>query len=189
MVAFGMLNFEGERGTMCWKHVPFHIVRSHIQGQPNEPLAQITQPRARGGDESPGMWVDLWIWLFGHADSQGFRKSSVIQHDSNPLFDILGFLLALAIHDDIFATGLRDIEQVCRIEIPAHMNDVKLEVKGTKLDLLVFRRPARSVNEYPTLTAMGLLEYSSEPNAGYSSVPVATHLTQQDTRHAGCASK
>lgn len=43
--------------------------------------------------------------------------------------------LALAIHDDVSATGLRDIERVYWIEIPPHLNDLKLEVKGTKLDL------------------------------------------------------
>jgi len=37
------------------------------------------------------------------------------------LFDVLAYLLALAIHDDVFATGLRDIEQVYRIEIPPHI--------------------------------------------------------------------
>jgi hypothetical protein len=89
----------------------------------------------------------LWIGLFGHSDSQGFRKSFVIQHDSNQLFDILGYPLALAIHDDVFATGLRDIEEVYRIDIPPHMKVVKLEMKGTKLDLPIFRRPARPVNQ------------------------------------------
>lgn len=81
----------------------------------------------------------LWIGLLEHSDSQGIRKSFVIRDDPNPLFDNLGYLLARAIHDDVFATELRDIEEVYRIGIPPHMNDVKLELKGTKLGLPIFR--------------------------------------------------
>ena len=32
-----------------------------------------------------------------------FRKTFVLRHDSCPLFDVLGYLLALALHDHIFA--------------------------------------------------------------------------------------
>jgi hypothetical protein len=80
--------------------------------------------------KAPGCRLTLlWIGLLEHSDSHGIRKSFVIQHDPNPLFDILGYLLTRAIHDDVFATGLRDIEEVYRIGIPPHMNDIKLELK------------------------------------------------------------
>jgi hypothetical protein len=46
---------------------------------------------------------------------------------------------------------------VCRIEISSYINEVKLEVKGMKLGLLVFRRPARFVNESQNLIMIGLL--------------------------------
>jgi hypothetical protein len=69
----------------------------------------------------------------------------------------LGYLLALAIYDNVFATGLRDVEEVYRIEIPPHVNDVKLEVKGTKLNLPIFRRPAYPVNQFRNLMTIGLL--------------------------------
>ena len=72
--------------------------------------------------------TSLWIGLFEIFDSQGIRKSFVIQHDPNQLFDILGYLLALAIHDDVFATGLRGIEEVYRIDIPPHMNGCQINV-------------------------------------------------------------
>ena len=78
-----------------------------------------------------------------------------IQHDPNPVLDVLGYLLALAIYDDIFATELKDVEQVYRIEVQPHMNNIELEVKRTKLDLPIFRRPARSANEYRTSMVMG----------------------------------
>jgi hypothetical protein len=63
----------------------------------------------------------------------------------------------LAIHDDIFAAEPKDIEHVDWIEIPPHMTDIRLEVKDTKLDLPIFRRPARPVNEYRTSIMIGLL--------------------------------
>jgi hypothetical protein len=37
--------------------------------------------------------------------------------------------------------------EVYRIEIPLHRNYLELEVKGTKLDLLIYRRLARLSNE------------------------------------------
>jgi hypothetical protein len=72
--------------------------------------------------KAPGCGLtSLLIGLFEGSYSQGLRKSFVIQHDPHQLFDVLEYLLALAIHDDVFATGLRDIEQVYRIEIPPHI--------------------------------------------------------------------
>lgn len=76
---------------------------------------------------------------------------------------MLGYLLALAIRDDIFATGVTDVEQVLRLEIPPHTNDVGLEVKETKRNLPVFRRPAHLSNGYRSSTTLGLLGDGSEP--------------------------
>jgi hypothetical protein len=44
-------------------------------------------------------------------------------------------------------TGLKDVEKVYQIEIPPHTNDVKLEIKKTKIDLPIFRRPGYSINQ------------------------------------------
>ena len=87
-----------ETGIILWRHVAFHVTRSSIQGQLNGLLAEITL-----------------IGLFEDSCSQGLRKSFVIQHDPHQLFDVLGYLLALAIHDDVFATGLKDVKQVRHI--------------------------------------------------------------------------
>jgi hypothetical protein len=87
------------------------------------------------------------IGVFEHSDSQGLRKSFVIQHNPNQLFDILGYLLTLAIHDGIFVTEFGNVEEVYRIEIPPHKNHAELKVKGTKLDLPIYRRPACLSNE------------------------------------------
>jgi hypothetical protein len=70
----------------------------------------------------------------------------------------------LAIHDDVFATGLRVIEEMYRIGIPQHMNVVRLEMKETKLDLTIFRRPARSVNQSRKPMTIGFGEvYAAKP--------------------------
>jgi hypothetical protein len=53
-----------ETGTILWRHVAFHVVRSPNQGGANGLSAQITLPQTRGGDRSPKMWVDLLIGLF-----------------------------------------------------------------------------------------------------------------------------
>jgi hypothetical protein len=103
------------------------------------------------------------IGLFKHSGSQDLRKSFIIRNDPNQLFNILGYLLALAIHDNIFATEFRGVEEAYRIEIPPHMNDVKFRVKETKLDLLILRRPTRLSNESRASTVMGLLGNYSEP--------------------------
>jgi hypothetical protein len=38
-----------------------------------------------------------------------------------------------SIHNGIFMAELKDVEHMYRIEISAHMNDIKLEVKGRSL--------------------------------------------------------
>jgi hypothetical protein len=83
------------------------------------------------------------------------------------LFDVLGYLLALTIHDGIFATRLKDVEEVYRTEIPPHINDVEFEMKRTKLDLPIFRRPEFSLNGDRTPIMIGLLKCYSKPSAGY----------------------
>ena len=45
-----------------------------------------------------------------------------------------------------------------RIEIPPHITDIKLKIKETKLDLLIFRRPTRPVNGYRISIMIGFLK-------------------------------
>jgi hypothetical protein len=58
--------FERERRTLRWRDVSFHIIRSRVQGRPNELLALSKSPQIRGGDSTFRMWVDpllnLSIW-------------------------------------------------------------------------------------------------------------------------------
>jgi hypothetical protein len=56
-----------------------------------------------------------------------------------------------------FTAELKDTEHVCRLEIPPHLNDIELLVKGMKPDLPIFRRPKRPVNEYRNPMTIGLL--------------------------------
>jgi hypothetical protein len=48
------------------------------------------------------------IRLLEHSGSHGLWKSFIIRHDPNQLFEILGYLPCSAIHDNNFATELRD---------------------------------------------------------------------------------
>jgi hypothetical protein len=88
----------------------------------------------------------LWICLFEHSSSQGLRKSFVIQHDPNPLFDVLGYLLAPAIYDDIFARGVEGH----RTRV-SHRNSAAYERRQVKSEMnrvgTANLRLARSVNE------------------------------------------
>jgi hypothetical protein len=54
----------------------------------------------------------------------------------------------LAIYNNIFATRLIDIEKIYQIEIQSYINDVKLEMKKTKLNQLIFRRPEYLINQF-----------------------------------------
>jgi hypothetical protein len=51
------------------------------------------------------------------------------------------------IHNSIFAIKLKDVEHVNRIEIAQLINDVKLKVKETKLNLPIFCRSTCSQNK------------------------------------------
>jgi hypothetical protein len=93
------------------------------------------------------------------------RPSVVVLEATHPIPP--QYLLALTIHDDIFATRLKDVEEVYRTEIPPHINDVKFEMKRTKLDLPIFRRPEFSLNGDRTPMMIGLLKCYSKPSAGY----------------------
>ena len=108
--------------------------------------------------KTPGCGLTfLWVCLFEHS----YSKAS----GSLPVFSMIP--IRCSTFSDVtllwrFMTiflpwGLRDVEQVYRIETPQHMNGVRLEVEGTKLDLPIFRRPKRPVNEHRNPMTIGLL--------------------------------
>jgi hypothetical protein len=77
-------------------------------------------------------------------------KRFVIEHEANPLFDLLAQLLAMAMHDDIFLIKANDVEQFYIMEIPSHRSGIELKIVRDKLDLPIFREPERSDKGYQT---------------------------------------
>jgi hypothetical protein len=73
-----------------------------------------------------------------------FSSSSITPINYSRFF---GYLPALAIHNDIFITGLRDVKKIYQIEIPPQANYVKLKMKKTKLNLPIFYQPECPTNQ------------------------------------------
>jgi hypothetical protein len=74
----------------------------------------------------------------------------VIEHEDNPLCDLLGQLVAMAFHDKIFVAEFKDIEEIYLQNIPSHRRGLELKVKRSKLDTPIFREPERSDCGYRT---------------------------------------
>jgi hypothetical protein len=53
----------------------------------------------------------------------------------------------MAIVDDVFDSGLKDVKEICQIEIPPQMNIWPLKLRKTKMDLPIFRRPGCQINQ------------------------------------------
>ena len=67
------------------------------------------------------------------------------------MLNLVGHVVSLACHDEAFAAqSMQDIGQLYRIQIPPHKTSMTLKWKGEKLDLPIFRQPARSSNGYRT---------------------------------------
>jgi hypothetical protein len=66
------------------------------------------------------------------------------------MFDLLSQLLALALHDDIFAPDIRDVERIYTKKIPPHRRGMKLKIKREWLDIPIFREPERTDEGYRT---------------------------------------
>jgi hypothetical protein len=74
----------------------------------------------------------------------------VIEHEYNPLFDLLGQLLAMAMHDGIFLMKPNDVEEFYMMEIPRHRSGMQLRIERDKLDILIFREAGRSAKGHRT---------------------------------------
>jgi hypothetical protein len=79
-----------------------------------------------------------------------YSKRFVIEHETNPLFDLLAQLLAMAMHDDIFLMKANNVEQFYIMEIPPHQSRIELKIVQDKLDLPIFQEPERSDKGYWT---------------------------------------
>ncbi|EED13983.1 hypothetical protein TSTA_102130 [Talaromyces stipitatus ATCC 10500] len=89
----GYLGGDDETRTILWRHISFRIVRNPQQGMPNLLIAIVSLVNTKGQDRKPRV------------------KRFVIQHEDNPLFDLLGQLVAMAFHDEVFVAEFKDIEE------------------------------------------------------------------------------
>jgi hypothetical protein len=87
--------------------------------------------------------------LCPHADLWLSSKSLVIEHEPNPLLDLLGQLLALA----VMTTFLQPTSETTKISTgpkSRHTRGMQLKIKRGQLDLPIFRQPDRPTNGYRT---------------------------------------
>ncbi|GLA33112.1 hypothetical protein AnigIFM63326_002391 [Aspergillus niger] len=122
----GYLAGDDETGTILWRHVEFCIVRNPEPGRPNILAAIVTLIHTKGEDRKPRI------------------KRFVIEHEDNLIFDLLSQLLALALHDGIFAADIRGVEDIYTKKIPSHRKGMQLKIKREWLDVPIFREPERT---------------------------------------------
>jgi hypothetical protein len=66
------------------------------------------------------------------------------------VFDFLSQLLALALHDSIFAANIQDVKDIYTKKIPPHRRGMQLKIKRKWLDVPIFREPERTEEGYRT---------------------------------------
>lgn len=74
----------------------------------------------------------------------------MIEHEDNLIFDLLSQLLALALHDGIFAATIKDVAHIYTVPIPPHRKGIHLKIKKEKLDIPIFREPEHTPEGYRT---------------------------------------
>ncbi|EER36672.1 conserved hypothetical protein [Histoplasma capsulatum H143] len=116
-----------EQRVVLWRHVNFHIVRGSKPGQPNILLAKLSILHTKGEDGKPRV------------------KRFTISHHPEPLFDLLGQLLSMALYDRIFAADFKSLDDIYWHEISSYKDGMELKVKRDKLDIPVFREPENKV--------------------------------------------
>ncbi|QSS56097.1 hypothetical protein I7I53_04204 [Histoplasma capsulatum var. duboisii H88] len=121
-----------ETGALVWRHIEFHIIRSPLAGRPNILLAKVTLLHTKGEDKKPRV------------------KTFVISHNPEPLLDLLGHFLSIAIDDKIFTPEFEKLEDIYWYPIPSHLGGMNLKIKAEMLDVPVFRQPERTGSGYRT---------------------------------------
>jgi hypothetical protein len=80
----------------------------------------------------------------------------VIEHEDNLIFDLLSQLLALALHDGIFAADIQDVKDIYTKWIPSHRRGLQLKIKSKWLDVPIFHEPERTEEGYQTSSKIPL---------------------------------
>ncbi|KAI1943088.1 hypothetical protein LOZ66_000783 [Ophidiomyces ophidiicola] len=115
-------------GALLWRHIQFHIVRSPVEDRQNILLAKITLLHTKAEDRKPRV------------------KTFTIGHHPDPIFDILGQLLALAIADGVFAANIQDVQAIYHYPIPPYLSGEPLKYKAKSLDQPVIRQSVNGFN-------------------------------------------
>ncbi|ODM15441.1 hypothetical protein SI65_09044 [Aspergillus cristatus] len=98
----GYLEGDEETCTILWRHVEFYIIRNPNPDGHNILAAIVTLLHKKGED---------WKLRI---------KRFVIEHEDNPIFDLLSQLLSLAIDDGIFLATIKDEADIYTVPIPSH---------------------------------------------------------------------
>ncbi|KAI1935734.1 hypothetical protein LOZ57_006872 [Ophidiomyces ophidiicola] len=94
-----------------------------MKGRRNILLAKITLLHTKGEDKKPRV------------------KTFTIGHHPDPVFDLLGQLLALAVADGVFAASIQDVKVIYDYPIPSYLLGEPLKYKPKNLDQPVIRQP------------------------------------------------
>ncbi|OAT07656.1 hypothetical protein BDBG_03695 [Blastomyces gilchristii SLH14081] len=117
-----------QTGALLWRHIELYLIRSPVPGRPNIPLAKVTFLHTKQEDRKPRV------------------KTIFLSHHPDPMFDILGQLLSLAKHDNIFEANIQNLKDIYYYSIPENQPGEPLKIKAKSLDQPVFRRPERGPN-------------------------------------------
>ncbi|KAI1908739.1 hypothetical protein LOZ65_006603 [Ophidiomyces ophidiicola] len=115
-------------GALLWRHVQFHLVRSPVKDRRNILLAKITLLHTKAEERKPRV------------------KTFTIGHHPDPVFDILGQLLALAIADGVFAANIQDVQAIYHYPIPPYLSGEPLKYRAKSLDQPVIRQSVNGSN-------------------------------------------
>ena len=74
----------------------------------------------------------------------------MVEHEDNPIFDLLSQLLSLAIDDGIFVVTIKDEADIYTVPIPSHRRGIQMKIKKEKLDIPIFREPEHTAEGYRT---------------------------------------
>ncbi|OJD26669.1 hypothetical protein ACJ73_01952 [Blastomyces percursus] len=123
---------QEKQRVVLWRHISFHIVHIQTPGQPNKLLSKLSILHTKGEDNKPRV------------------KRFIITQHPEPMFDLLGQLLAMAIKDGIFAADFKSLDDIYWHKIPEHRVGMQLKIKRKKLDIPLFREPEKTSTGWRT---------------------------------------
>jgi hypothetical protein len=80
----------------------------------------------------------------------------MIEHKDNLMFNLLSQLLALALHNSIFAPDIQSVEDIYTKKILSHQRGMQLKIKREWLDILIFHKLKQTDKGYQTLSKISM---------------------------------